>query len=241
MNTNLEGRCALVTGGASGIGKAIARALAAEGARVVIADRNGEAGEAAAAEIGRGAWARRCDVSDEASVKDIIAEVIRIENRLDIMVNNAGIGAMPGPLVASDVADWDRVYAVNLRGVFLGIKHTASVMKEGGCIVNVASVAGIGGSPMLGAYGATKAGVIQLTQTAALELAKQKIRVNAICPGWVETPLVEGLDHQMLLRQIPLGRIGQPEEVAGLVVYLASDASSFVTGSIFRIDGGIRS
>jgi NAD(P)-dependent dehydrogenase (short-subunit alcohol dehydrogenase family) len=240
MNTNLEGRCALVTGGASGIGKAIAQALAAEGARVVIADLNEAAGSVAAAEIS-GVRAVRCDVSDEASVQSVVADVMAAENRLDVMINNAGIGGTPGPIVTTDVADWDRIYAVNLRGVFLGIKHAARAMTLGGSIVNVASAAGVAGSPMLGPYGATKAGVIQLTQTAALELASQKIRVNAICPGWVETPLVEPLDHKILLRQIPLGRMGQPEEVASLVVYLASDAASFVTGSIFRADGGIRS
>lgn len=241
MNTSLEGRCALVTGGASGIGKAIAQALAAEGARVVIADLNESAGAAAAAEIGRGARSVQCDVCQEQSIVSAIQGALSNEGHLDVMVNNAGIGSMPGPLAQQSVDDWDRVYSVNLRGVFLGVKHAARVMKAGASIVNMASVAGIGGSPMLGPYGATKAAVIQLTQTAALELAQIPIRVNAICPGWVETPLVEPLDRKMLLRQVPLGRIGQPDEVAGLAVYLASDASSFVTGSIFRIDGGIRS
>jgi NAD(P)-dependent dehydrogenase (short-subunit alcohol dehydrogenase family) len=241
MNTSLEGRCALVTGAGSGIGKAIASALAAEGARVVIADLDEAAAKSTAAEIGAAARAIHCDVSDEASLQNAVQSAISTEGRLDVMVNNAGIGGIPGPVAHGEVADWDHIYAVNLRGVMLGIKHAARNMPSGGSIVNIASVAGLGGSPMLGAYGATKAAVVQLTQTAALELAGSNIRVNAICPGWVETPLIEPLDHKTLLRQIPLGRLGQPDEVAGLAVYLASNASSFVTGSIFRVDGGIRS
>jgi NAD(P)-dependent dehydrogenase (short-subunit alcohol dehydrogenase family) len=115
------------------------------------------------------------------------------------------------------------------------------MLQGGGSIINIASVAGMGASPRLGSYGATKAAVIQLTQTAALELAKAGVRINAICPGWTETPLLEDFDRAKLVRQIPLGRVGRPEEIAKLVVYLASDAAAFVTGSAFRIDGGIRS
>jgi NAD(P)-dependent dehydrogenase (short-subunit alcohol dehydrogenase family) len=245
METELHGRSALITGGASGIGQAIALALAGAGARVVIADLNDDAGSAAAAAIverGRRARAIPCDVADEASVAAAVQSVVSIEGQLDIMVNNAGIAGPPAPLVDSPAADWDRMYAINLRGVFFGVKHAARAMlQSGGSIVNIASVAGMGAAPRLGPYGATKAAVIQLTQTAALELAKAGVRVNAICPGWTETPLLDDFDRSKLVRQIPLGRLGRPEEIAALVLYLASDAASFVTGSAFRIDGGIRS
>ncbi len=244
MNTELDGKRALVTGGASGIGRAIANALAAEGARVIIGDVDAAAGQTAATEItGRGLHARavHCDVTKESSVVDAIANVRATEGALDLMVNNAGIGGALAPLTRSQADDWDRVYAVNLRGVFFGIKHAANAMPDGGCIVNIASIAGLRGSSLLGPYGATKAAVIQLTQTAALELAKQHIRVNAICPGWIDTPMLQDLERARLVRQIPLGRIGEPAEVAGLVVYLASSAATFVTGSILRVDGGIAS
>ena len=239
MELELKDRSALITGGASGIGKAIAIALAEQGARVVVADVNEESGQALAGEIhGRGI---RCDVTDEASVQRAIQNVISNEGQLDIMVNNAGIGGVPAPLIKGEASDWDRLYQVNLRGVFFGIKHAAQVMKSGGSIINVSSIAGMGGASMLGPYGATKAAVIQLTQTAALELAQAGIRVNVICPGWTDTPMLDVFERSRLVRQVPLGRIGKPDEIASLVVYLASNASSFVTGSVFRIDGGIKS
>jgi len=245
METGLHGRCALITGAASGIGYAIGMAMAKEGVRVVVADINEAAGHAAAAqiaELGGGARFIACDVADEGSVEAAVGSVLEAEGHLDIMVNNAGIVPATVPLIESQAADWDRNYAVNLRGVFFGVKHAARAMLgTGGCIVNIASVAGMGAAPKLGPYGATKAAVIQLTQTAALELARSHIRVNAISPAWADTPLVAGLDRSKLERQIPLGRLAQPEEIAALVVYLASDAAAFVTGSAFRIDGGIRS
>jgi NAD(P)-dependent dehydrogenase (short-subunit alcohol dehydrogenase family) len=244
MDTGLRDRVALITGAASGIGKAIAQALASEGARVIVADLNEQAGRAAAAQIAERAPARfvGCDVTDEASVEAAVGSALEIEGRLDIMVNNAGIITVPASLIDSPAADWDRHFAVNMRGVFFGVKHAARAMLQtGGSIVNIASVAGMGGAPKLGPYGATKAAVIQLTQTAALELARHRIRVNAICPGWTNTPLLDGLERTKLERQIPLGRLGQPDEIAGLVVYLASDAAAFITGSALRIDGGIRS
>jgi NAD(P)-dependent dehydrogenase (short-subunit alcohol dehydrogenase family) len=241
MELGLQNRSALVTGGASGIGRAIALALANEGARVIIADLDDEAGRITAREIGLQTRAIPCDVSDEAAIKTAVQDVVAHEGRLDILVNNAGIGGRPMALLDYDAADWDRLYAVNLRGVFLGIKHAARAMTEGGSIVNISSVAGLGGAARLGPYGATKAAVIQLTQTAALELASARIRVNVICPGWTETAMLDPFDRAKLVRQIPLGRVGQPEEIANLVVYLASDAAAFITGSVFRADGGIRS
>ncbi len=198
MDADLEGRSALITGGASGIGKAIGVALAEQGVRVVIADLNEESGQALAGEIhGR---AIRCDVTDEASVENAIQSVISNEGQLDIMVNNAGIGGIPAPLIKGQAADWDRLYAVNLRGVFFGIKHAAQVMNTGGSIINISSVAGLGGAAMLGPYGATKAVVVQLTQTAALELAQAGIRVNVICPGWTDTPMLDVFERSKLAR-----------------------------------------
>jgi NAD(P)-dependent dehydrogenase (short-subunit alcohol dehydrogenase family) len=245
METGLHGRVALITGAASGIGRAIAQALAREGAAVIVADLNDQAGRAAAtqlAEQGQRARFVACDVTNEAAVAAAVASALETEGRLDIMVNNAGILAPPAPLIDSQADDWDRNYTINMRGVFFGVKHAARAMlQSGGSIINIASVAGMGGAPKLGPYGATKAAVIQLTQTAALELARSRIRVNAICPGWADTPLVDDLDRSRLERQIPLGRLAQPAEIAELVIYLASDAAAFVTGSAFRIDGGIRS
>jgi len=247
METGLAGKVAFVTGAASGIGNAIARALAAEGVHVIVSDINGDAGEQAASEIiDQGGSARfvQCDVADEVSVEQAIVNVVQNEGKLNVLVNNAGIGLQqPVPVFKFGVKEWDRVLAVNLRGVFLGIKHTVPVMlRQGsGSIINIASVAGLGASPLLGPYGAAKAGVIQLTQTVALELAKQNVRVNAICPGWTETAMLGKLDRQQLVRQTPLGRLGESNEIAGLAVFLASDQASFITGSAYRVDGGLRS
>jgi NAD(P)-dependent dehydrogenase (short-subunit alcohol dehydrogenase family) len=245
METGLSGRSALVTGAASGIGKAIAVALAAEGARVVVADINAEQGQAVVDQItGSGGTARylHCDVIHEEDVKSAVANIVATEGGLDVMVNNAGIGGTPAPIVQVETEAWDRVIAINLRGVFFGVKYAAQAMLErGGSIINVSSVAGLSAAPMLGPYGAAKAGVIQLTQTAAKELAQRKIRVNAICPGWVETPILQPFDRQQLVQMVPMGRLGTTDEVAGMVVYLASDVAAFVTGSAFRVDGGMRS
>jgi NAD(P)-dependent dehydrogenase (short-subunit alcohol dehydrogenase family) len=250
METGLRGRNALVTGAASGIGKAVALALAGEGACVIIADLNEQGGREVAAQIveaGGSARAIACDVADEAAVEAAVMGVVEMEGRLDVMVNNAGIGGEVAPIIECQAADWDRVLAINLRGVFFGVKHAAramlqsGVLQSGGSIVNIASIAGIGAAAKLGPYGASKAGVIQLTQTAAMELASKGIRVNAVCPGWTETPILGQFERSDLVAQVPLRRIGRPEEIANMVVYLASDAAAFVTGSAFRIDGGIRS
>lgn len=246
MELGLDGRAALLTGGASGIGKAIAIALAAEGAQVIIADINDAAGQAVADEIrAAGGMARyvHCNVAQEASVEAAVQDVIEMEGRLNVMVNNAGIGGQYAPVTEATAEDWDRVFAINLRGVFFGVKHAARVMAAagGGSIINMASVAGLGAARLLSPYGATKAGVINLTQTSAIELAASNVRVNAICPGWIETPILGEAERSQLVRKIPLKRLGEPREVATMAVYLASDAAAFVTGSVFRVDGGMRS
>lgn len=248
METGLSGRSALVTGAATGIGRAIVLALAAEGARVVVADVNDEQGHAVVDEIaatGGSARYLRCDVVDEGQVESAVASVLAEEGALDVMVNNAGILGTVAPIVDTSLEMWRRVVAVDLDGVFLGVKHAGRAMAAAGrgSIINMSSIAGVAGTFAFGAYGASKAGVIQLTQTAALELGGAGVRVNAICPGWVDTAILNGLPPGFpdLVSQVPLGRIGQPEDVAKLVVYLASDVSSFVTGSVFRIDGGTRS
>lgn len=249
METGLHGKSAVITGAASGLGRAMALALAAEGAQVVVADLNEASGQAVVAEITAAGGVARfvaCDVTVEASVAALVSSILAQEGALHVMINNAGVGPQQGPLIQSTTEDWDRVYAVNLRGVFLGIKYAALAMlargtPTSGSIINLASVAGLGAAPLLGPYGPTKAGVIELTQTAAIELAQTGIRVNAICPGWIETPILGDAERSQFVRQIPLKRIGQPEDVASMAVYLASDAAAFVTGSAFRVDGGMRS
>jgi NAD(P)-dependent dehydrogenase (short-subunit alcohol dehydrogenase family) len=247
VETGLAGKVAFITGAASGIGRATALALAAEGVHVIVSDINADAGEQVVSEISQRSGSARfiaCDVADEVSMEAAIGSVTVQEGRLDIMVNNAGIGLrQPVPVWEFTVEEWDRVLAVNLRGVFLGTKYAARAMlaQGGGSIINIASIAGLSAAPLLGPYGAAKAGVIQLTQTAALELAKRSIRVNAICPGWTDTPILGELERERLVRQTPMGRLGQPHEIASLAVFLASDASSFITGSAYRADGGLRS
>ena len=247
METGLAGKVAFVTGAAAGIGNAIAQALAAEGAHVIVSDINHDAGEQAVVAIAEGGGSARfvqCDVADEASVSSAIVDVVQREGKLNVMINNAGIGLRAAvPTWQFGVEEWDRVLAVNLRGVFLGIKHCVPVMLQrgGGSIVNIASIAGLAASPLLGPYGAAKAGVIQLTQTAALELAKQNVRVNAICPGWTDTAILGEMRREVLVRQTPMGRLGQTNEIAALAVFLAGDTASFITGSAYRVDGGLRS
>ena len=249
METGLHGRAALITGGATGIGRATALALAAEQAQVIIADVDADgaaATVAAIADAGGQARALRCDVTDEADVAAAVASVLGHEGRLDVMVNNAGVGGHGAPLHELELEEWEWVQRINLRGVFLGVKHAARAMLAGGSgsIVNIASVAALTGTPGFAHYGASKAGVVQLTYTAAQEPARAGIRVNAICPGWVDTAILGSVPDEQrprLVRQIPMRRLGQPAEVASMVVYLASDAAAFVTGSVMRVDGGMRS
>jgi len=242
-----EGRAGLVTGGASGIGRACALRFAREGAAVVVADLEHarEAGEAVVHEIeaagGRAAFFA-CDVAEEADNANLVAFTVERFGRLDFAHNNAGIG-VHALLADTSTEDFDRIVAVNLRGTFLGMKHQIRHMlgSGGGAIVNTSSNAGLHAVKLLGAYTATKHGILGLTKNAATEYANDGIRVNAVCPGAIMTPLMtaESPERQReILSPQALRRFGDPEEVAAAVVWLCSDEASFVTGVALPVDGG---
>jgi NAD(P)-dependent dehydrogenase (short-subunit alcohol dehydrogenase family) len=246
----LDNKVAVITGGASGIGAATVKRFCAEGAAVVIADLNEAGGrelaDAVTASGGRATF-QRVDVSVEADVQAAMQRAVSTYGRLDAVFNNAGLGGAIGPLEATRVEDWDRTQAVLLRGVFLGIKHAIPHLRAagGGSIISTASVAGLRGGAGPHAYSAAKAGVVNLTRSAALELGKDLIRVNCICPGGIHTPLLtsrfpggaEALAPLLAMLQ-PIPRAGYPEDIANMALFLASDESSFVTGAAMVVDGG---
>ncbi|MGA4539670.1 SDR family NAD(P)-dependent oxidoreductase [Uniformispora flossi] len=243
----LDGRVALVTGAARGIGAASARALHRAGAAVVLAARSADALEALADEItkdGGRALAVPTDVTDPLAVERLVARTCDTYGRLDAAVNNAaGGGHPPTPLAEVDVADFDSAFAVNLRGVFLAMKYEIPAMlaSGGGAIVNMSSTAGLQAVGGLAGYVSTKFGLVGLTRVAALDYADAGIRINALAPGPIHTEQLERAGEQarsMAAAAMPMRRIGQPEEVAEAVVWLCSDASSFVTGATLPIDGG---
>jgi NAD(P)-dependent dehydrogenase (short-subunit alcohol dehydrogenase family) len=249
----LGGKVAIITGSASGMGRAGAIMFAAEGAAVVVSDLNVEGGEATVRdckERGGRAVFQRANVSEQAEVKALVARALKEYGRLDTMWNNAGIGGAVGPLEEITVEDWDRSQGVLLRGVFLGIKHSVPEMRKvgGGSIISTSSIAGIRGYVGLHAYCAAKAGVVNLTRSAALELAKDKIRVNCICPGGINTPILhrnqpgmkEAVEDFLATMQ-PIPRAGHPEDIAAMALFLASDESTFVTGQAMIVDGGVTS
>lgn len=249
--SRLQNKVALVTGGAQGIGEAIVRAFADEGARVIITDIDPEDGETLAADIGPTAVYRHLDVSDEAQWAETLDSVVAQFGRLDILVNNAGImgrgdGVLNDPENTS-LEDWRRVMRVNLDGVFLGCKHAIRVMKpNGGSIVNMSSRSGLVGIPHQAAYAASKAAVRNHTKTVALYCAEQKlnIRCNSVHPAAILTPMWEAMlkneaDKEAVEAGTPLHRFGRPDEVAAVVLLLASDEATFITGSEFNIDGGV--
>lgn len=245
------GKIAIVTGAASGIGRACARRLAGEGATVVLADRDEAGGAAAAAELGAPHAFRALDVTDPAAWERVVGETVGVHGRLDVLVNAAGI-AILRDLEQTTLEEWRLVHAVNSEGTFLGCQAALRVMKGagGGSIVNVSSVAGIVGDPDLAAYCASKGAVRMLTKAVALHAARagHGVRCNSVHPAFVDTPMVDaviaagaarGLSRAKLERAIPLGRLGEVDDIAHFVVYLASDESRFVTGAEHVIDGGL--
>ena len=251
MAGSLEGKTALVTGGGSGIGRAASMAYAHEGARVVVADVNVEGGEETVQQIkeaGGEAILVHADVSKPQDTEAMVAQAVEAFGSLDCAFNNAGISGGRDRLLTADYLedDWDRVISINLKGVWLCMKaEIPQMLKQGGgAIVNTASIAGLTGLQGTVAYVAAKHGVTGLTKATALEYAHAGIRVNAVCPGYIHTPLVqgvfdnnEGFEERVASRH-PLGRLGEPSEIAQAVVWLSSDAASFVTGHNMPVDGG---
>lgn len=247
----LDDKGILITGGASGIGRATAEEAVAEGARVVLADVNDDQGEEVAAELGDAASYLHCDVTDEASVEASVAGAVERLGRLDGSFNCAGILAALGNAGEVPLEEWEKVIAVDLNGVFLCTKHQLAPMaaQGSGSILNMASAAGLIGWPGASAYVAAKHGVVGLSKSAALEYAASGVRVNSICPSYVLTPMVEkdlfedalGGDEELIAAaraNHPIGRFAEPAEIAAAACWLLSDKASFVTGSAMSVDGG---
>jgi NAD(P)-dependent dehydrogenase (short-subunit alcohol dehydrogenase family) len=244
----LDGRVALITGGGSGMGKVASELFAAEGAKVVLTDVNDEAGEATAAAIGDGALFVHADVSKEAEAAAMVAAAVDRFGRLDVLYNNAGV-MLPadGSVHSTDESIWDTTLAVNVKGVAFGCKFGIPAMLEngGGSIINVASfVAWLGAATSQTAYTASKGAVLAMTREIAVEYARKGVRCNALCPGPIETPLLLALLSDEAKKQrrfvhIPMGRLGHAEELAKAALFLASDDSSYMTGSSLIVDGGI--
>jgi NAD(P)-dependent dehydrogenase (short-subunit alcohol dehydrogenase family) len=244
----LQGKCALVTGGARGIGLAVAKALAREGASVAIADLNGESAKSAAAQIkeqGGRAVPITADVANPASISAMVASALQEFGRLDILINNAGVGGNT-PFLETTLEEWQRIIAINLTGAFLVAQAVAREMVKtgGGKIVNIASLSGQRGGHGRAAYGSAKAGLELLTKVMAVELAEHNINVNNIAPGAIETEMAK-YAHDAATRSayyylIPMNRYGTPEEIADATVFLCSDESRYVQGHTLNVDGGFR-
>lgn len=246
----VEGKVALISGGGSGIGRAISEMLAEEGAAVVVADIDEKTGSSVAEQIGsHGGRARfvPLDVTNEAAWDEAIAATLDAFAHLDVVVNNAGVAPNHAPISELTLDEWRRVNSVNLDGVFLGTRAAIRAMGEGGgSIVNISSICGLVGGPLVAAYCASKGGVRLFTKAAAIECAQLKlgIRVNSIHPGYIDTPLIrhrldDAPTRERLVEMHPIGHIGEPSDVASMVLYLASDESGFVTGAEFVVDGGL--
>ncbi|TQM11907.1 SDR family NAD(P)-dependent oxidoreductase [Pseudonocardia kunmingensis] len=244
----VQGKIALVTGGAAGIGRETAATLAREGARVVIGDINIEGAEKAAAEIGDAASAVRFDATDQQSIEDLVAAVLERHGRIDVIHNNAALVGpdawfTDGGVIDTSVEMWDRAFATNVRSIFLMCKSALPhmVAAGGGSIVNMASIGGMRGSMALTAYGSTKAAVIGLTRYVAAQHGKEGVRCNAIAPGVIRTQqLLDAVPDlpQQALAGVASPRVGEPSDIANMVLFLASDESAFVNGEVYRVDGG---
>ncbi|MWV41926.1 SDR family oxidoreductase [Natrialba sp. INN-245] len=246
----IEGTAGLVTGAGSGIGRATAKRFAAEGAQVVVADIDEDGGHETVEQIdddGGDATFVETDVTDESDVEQMVEETVDTYGQLDFAHNNAGIGAEMVPLTEQTEDTWDSLYEINLKGVWRCLKEEIPVMLEhgGGAIVNTSSVSGLGGDWNMTPYNSTKHGVVGLTRSAALEFGGEGIRINAVCPGVIETPMVNELletapeDVEQMIIGRPMDRFGQPDEVASATVWLCSDDASFITGHPLAIDGGV--
>jgi NAD(P)-dependent dehydrogenase (short-subunit alcohol dehydrogenase family) len=256
MERRFEGKVAVITGGAGGIGRAACLRFASEGAKVVAVDLPGsdlDGAVAAVKDAGGEAIAVPADVTQSAQVKAYAEAAVARFGRIDAFFNNAGIEGWVGPSTDYPEEVFDKVLAVNVKGVWLGMKYVVPEMRKtgGGAIVNTASVAGLGGTPTIIAYGASKHAVIGLTKSGALEFGPDNIRVNAVCPSPIETRMMRSLErginpdapeavHRMMAANIPLGRYGEPEEVAALVAFLCSDDAKFINGGVYTVDGGSR-
>lgn len=249
MSGRLIGKRIIVTGAGANIGREAVRSFVAEGARVVIGGRDGEAGRRVEEESGDAVAYRFVDVTSEDSVRSFIASAVEWLGGLDVLVQNSGV-QYSGPVTEFDAAKWDTVFAVNARGHFLGAKYAVPHLRKSGkgSIINMSSIAGRRGGPGMTAYSASKGAAIGFSIALAMELAKDNIRVNTICPGWIDTPFNQPAIDAMggrekqdeIVRQIvPLGRQATSEEIAPLFVYLASDESSYMTAQTISIDGGI--
>ncbi len=249
MNLSFEKKVALVTGAASGMGLATAKAFAEAGAAIALADVNEVAVRSAADKLtaaGHRAIGIRCDVTDEAEVAAMVQQTISTFGGLDAAFNNAGIQVPPSDAADETAENFDRVNAINLRGVWACMKHELRHMRTqgSGAIVNCSSLGGLVGLPSRAAYHASKHGVIGLTRSAALEYAPRGIRINAVCPGTIDTPMVSAMLAKQadamkeILRDQPIGRLGRPEEIASAVLWLCSPGASFVIGHALAVDGG---
>jgi NAD(P)-dependent dehydrogenase (short-subunit alcohol dehydrogenase family) len=251
MAGRMEGKVAVITGGASGIGRATVLRFLAEGASVVAADINQTTGADMLGEATRAGFGERVrfaatDVTSEPDIEAAIAQAVKEFGRLDCVFNNAGCAGAFGPITHLDAGEWDWTFAVLVRAVMLGMKHGTRAMKKqgrGGCFINTASIAGLAGGDAPQAYSAAKAAVINLTRSVAVELAPQRIRVNAICPGGINTPLIHRgspeAAAEMMAKMQPWPEAGRPEDIAAVALFLASDEARFVTGEALVADGGL--
>lgn len=245
MEPLLAGKVAVVTGAAQGIGREIAAVLYQHGARVVLADMNGAAARQAAGDIdgtGTKCVGIACDVTNEEQMSSLVAEAVRSYGRLDVFVNNAGI-TRDASLKKMSVEDFDAVVTVHLRGTWLGVRAATAVMREqkAGSIVNISSLSGKSGNPGQTNYSAAKAGIVGLTKAAAKEVAHHNVRINAIQPGLIRTPMTAAMPVDVFAEReaaVPMKRAGEPAEVAGAVVFLASELASYITGTVIEVGGG---